>query len=403
MSDDRSSPTRAPKRLTAARLAGVAELEESFSDLTDTKDIWDGGGAAPPSRGRHVEILQESLLEMGYELPKHGVDGRYGDETTAAVLQFQIDAGHPLPPGHGWEHVLGIAGPNTLAHFDMFAPGGTVGYATRAPSGVAAQSARFVESPDNPFAGFDPTTSPPSLVVGVSTRRRVRVEIEPRDGDVTFEAEDPSVATVCLTHEGIVVGGERTGLTLVRATSGGAVLAELEVSVKESRAVSVHFFYVSDASATPHATSRDHEKATLLTLRLNRVLRRQANVRFSLGGVTDVVVPESVGPVFEREDVDLLTPFAVTGDGALNVFCVPGIAEGVEPARVPAAAGDAAIVVLPDRDCPDGMDVMHGAAHCLGHPLDDADSGLMAGCGHATDRRWVPRAVADLVNPTDAS
>ena len=403
MSDDRLNPTRAPKRLTAARLAGVPELEESFSDLTDTKDIWDGGGNVPPSQGRHVEILQESLLEMGYELPRHGVDGLYGAETTAAVLQFQIDAGHPLPAGHEWEHVLGIAGPNTLAHFDMFAPGGTVGYVSRAPSGAAADSVQFVESPDNPFAGFDPTTSPPSVVVGVSTRRRVRVEIEPHDADVTFEADDPSVAAVGLTHEGVVIGGERTGLTRVRATSEGAVLAELEVSVKESRDVSVHFFYVSDASATPHATARDHDKATLLTLRLNRILRRQANVRFSLGGVTDVIVPETIGPVFQSEHVDLLVPFAVTDGGALNVFCVPGIAGGVEPARVPSAPGDAAIVVLPDRDCADGMDVMHGAAHCLGYPLVEADAGLMASCGNATDRRWVPRAVADLVNPTGVS
>jgi hypothetical protein len=395
----RAGATRALKRLTAARLAGVPELEESFSDLTDTKDIWDGGGEAPPSSGRHVRILQESLLEMGYELPKHGVDGRYGVETTAAVLQFQIDAGHPLPVGHEWEHVLGIAGPNTLAHFDMFAPGGTIGDAARPPSGVAARAVRFLESPDHPLAGFDETTSPSSLVVGVSTRRRVRVDIEPPGADVTFEAEDPAIATIGHTHDGIVVGGEQVGVTLVRAMSHGVVEAELLVSVKDMREVSVHFFYVSDASAEPFATSRDHEKATLLTLRLNRVLRRQANVRFSLNGVTDLVLPESIGPVFERKHIDLLAPFAVPF-GALNVFCVLRVAEGVEPVRVPDGLDGAAIVVLPDHDCPDGMDVMHGTAHCLGYPLTDAASGLMAACGTATDRRRVPREVADLVNPT---
>lgn len=398
MSGDRLSATRAPKRLTAARLAGVPELEESFSDLTDTKDIWDGGGSGPPSKGRHVEILQESLLEMGYALPKHGVDGVYGGETTAAVLQFQIDAGHPLPPGHVWEHVLGIAGPNTLAHFDMFAPGGTAGYVTRAETGVTAESVRFLESPDNQLAGFDDSTSPPSLVVGTSTRRRVRVEIEPAGADVSFAAEDPAVAAVALTHEGIVVGGEQAGTTIVRATSGNAVLAELDVSVKDSRAVVVHFFYVSDSSATTYATSRDHEKATLLTLRLNRVLRRQANVCFSLGEMTDIVIPESIGPAFGQRDLEKLVPFA--SGGSLSIFCVPGIAAGIEPVLVSDRPDEPSLVVLPDDDCPDGMDVMHGAAHCLGYPLEDASSGLMAACGHETDRRRVPRAVADLVNPS---
>ena len=390
--------TRAPKRLTAARFAGVAELEETFSDLTDTKDIWDGGGEHPPSIGGYVELLQASLLEMGYELPKHGVDGIYGSETTAAVLQFQIDAGHPLPAGHEWEHVLGIAGPNTLAHFDMFAPGGTVGYATPEATGVRALSVRFAESPDNPVAGFDDSTSPPSLVVGTSTRRRVRVDIEPADADVAFATEDPSVAAVGLTHEGVVVGGERTGVTIVRATSGDAMLAELHVSVKDPRDVVINFFYVSDASATPYATSRDHEKASLLTLRLNRVLRRQANVRFSLGRVTDIVVPESIGAAFGAQDIERLVRFAVPG--SLNVFCVPGIAAGTEPVLVSDRPDEPSLMVLPDDDCADGMDVMHGAAHYLGYPLADAGSGLMAACGQHTDRRLVSRELADVVNPS---
>ncbi len=389
--------TRGSKRLTAKRFAGVEELEESFSDLTDTKDIWDGGGEQPPSCGRHVELLQESLLEMGYEL-SNGVDGVYGSETTAATMQFQIDAGHPLPEGHEWEHVLGIAGPNTLAHFDMFDPGGTVGYATREATGVQADSVLFAESPDHRLAGFDDSTSPPSLVVGTSTRRRVHVEVDPPDADVEFAPGDPFVATVGLTHEGIVVGGERAGTTVVRATSGGTVLAEIEVSVKDSREEVVNFFYVSDASDPPYATSRDHEKATLLTLRLNRVLRRQANVRFSLGEVIDVIVPESFGPALAAADIKKLVDYAARG--CLNVFFVRSLAFGLEPVRLADSPNEPSLIVLPDDDCADGMDVMHAAAHCLGHPLVDASSGLMARCGHETDRRRVPREVADLINPS---
>jgi peptidoglycan hydrolase-like protein with peptidoglycan-binding domain len=390
--------TTAPKRLTAAHLAGVDELEETFADLTDTRDIWDGGGDHPPSVGRHVELLQKSLLEMGYELPRHGVDGIYGSETTAAVLQFQIDAGHGLPPGHEWEHVLGIAGPNTLAHFDMFAPGSTVGYATREPTGVAAASVRFAESPDNTLAGFDDSTAPPSLVVGASTRRRVLVDVDPVGADVAFVSDDPSIASVALTHEGIVVGGEGAGSTVVRATSVDVQLAELFVSVKDARDEVANFLFVSDGSDPPFSTARDHEKATLLTLRLNRVWRRQANVRFSLGRVADVVLPESIGPILDAADVDKLG--ALAEPGAFNVFCVGQLENAVESVRHPLRRGDPWLMMLPDRDCPDGMDVMHGAGHYLGYGLVDAGSGLMAGCGRDTDRRRISRELADVVNPS---
>jgi peptidoglycan hydrolase-like protein with peptidoglycan-binding domain len=392
-----SVANRAPKRLTAARLAGVDELEETFSDLTDTLDIWGGGGERPPSRGRHVELLQESLLEMGYQLPGYGVDGIYGPETTAAVLQFQIDAGHPLPPGHEWEHVLGIGGPNTLAHFDMLAPGGTVGYATRESTGAAAKSARFAESPDNLLAGFDDSVSPPSLVVGTSTRRRVRVEVEPAHADVEFAADDPSIATVGLTHEGIVVGGERAGTTVVRATSRGTALAELHVSVKDARDEHVNFFFVSTADPS-EGTTRDHEKAMLLTLRLNRVLRRQANVRFSLGQVADVVLQRPAGRGVGADDLHQLARNVVAS--GFNVFLVRAIAPGLEPVQLAAAADEPAFMVLPDDDCPDGMDVMHGVAHYLAQSLADGRTGLTAPCGADTDRRRVPRDVADTVNPS---
>ena len=39
--------------------------------------------------GADVKALQESLLKLGYALPKHGADGDYGSETVAAVTAFQ--------------------------------------------------------------------------------------------------------------------------------------------------------------------------------------------------------------------------------------------------------------------------------------------------------------------------
>jgi len=375
------------KRLTAARLAGIPELEEAFTDTTDTKDVWDGGGTQPPSVGPHVKALQESLLAMGYALPRFGADGIYGAETTAAVTQLQIDAGHPLHEGHEWEHVLGIAGPNTMVHFDMFDPGETVGEAASA-SGVVAAAAVFSESPDNLFAGFDGSTSPPTLLVGTRTRRRVRVERQPAGATVEFAVADPTVATVGLTAEGIVVGGERAGKTTIRASSDGVVLAELAVDVRDGREERVNFFFVADASEPRFVTALDHEKATLFTLRLNRVYRRQANVHFTLGRVEDVALSRPVGPSFGPEFTAQLEPFAVPGE--LNVFCV-------WEAPPPAPGADPSIVLLPDADCSDKMTLPHAAAHYLagGRPLPA--EGLATACGSGTDRRRITIALADAM------
>ena len=334
---------------------------------------------------------------MGYELPRFGVDGVYGSETTAAATQLQVDAGHPLPPGHEWEHVLGIAGPNTLAHFDMFDPGGTVGYFTRQRRGVTARSVQFKESGDHPFAGFDNSTSPPSLVVGAQTRRRVRVVSDPVDADVSFVADDPSIAAIGLTHEGIVVGGERTGTTVVRATHGEAQLAELPVTVKGPREEVVNFFFVSDSSRPQFATKRDHEKATLLTLRLNRVWRRQANVHFRLGQIDDVTLPDAIGRVIDAATSESIARIALPG--GFNVFFVWSLEPGLDPMLI--SQGEAvSVMLLPDDGCPDGMDAPHGAGRYLGCPAGGPSSGVMSACDSGADRRRVPKEVADAVNPS---
>jgi hypothetical protein len=43
--------------------------------------------------GDDVTMLQQLLMELGYELPEYGVDGDYGNETEAAVMEFQGDNG----------------------------------------------------------------------------------------------------------------------------------------------------------------------------------------------------------------------------------------------------------------------------------------------------------------------
>ena len=114
------------------------------------------------------------------------------------------------------------------------------------------------------------------------------------------------------------------------------MLAELTVTVKDAREHVVNFFFDS-------GSERDHEKATLLTLRLNRLWRRQANVRFTLGIVQDVDLPDVAGPVVAAVDAPAYAPLAVAGD--LNVVCVrvwdgAGYdAAQVDPFRLPARPG----------------------------------------------------------------
>lgn len=44
-------------------------------------------------KGPEVVRIQKRLMELGYELPKFGADGDFGDETMTAVENFQRDHG----------------------------------------------------------------------------------------------------------------------------------------------------------------------------------------------------------------------------------------------------------------------------------------------------------------------
>lgn len=56
------------------------------------------------SKGSYVTLLQTTLINKGYKLPKYGADGSFGNETLAAVKQFQKDRGLVVD---------GIVGPKT--------------------------------------------------------------------------------------------------------------------------------------------------------------------------------------------------------------------------------------------------------------------------------------------------
>lgn len=51
--------------------------------------------------GSDVKVLQELLLQLGYDLPRYGADGDFGSETEAAVKAFQKDEGLEVDGKYG--------------------------------------------------------------------------------------------------------------------------------------------------------------------------------------------------------------------------------------------------------------------------------------------------------------
>ena len=53
------------------------------------------------SKGVAVKALQTALISLGYNLPRYGADGDYGNETETAVKAFQT--AHSLPVDGIWD------------------------------------------------------------------------------------------------------------------------------------------------------------------------------------------------------------------------------------------------------------------------------------------------------------
>jgi hypothetical protein len=87
--------------LQSTRFSGNLTLEAAFDGETLIR------------RGQTstaVRLIQESLLDQGYNLPSAGADGIFGPETEAAIRRFQTDAGAVK--------IDGIVGPETMGLLD---------------------------------------------------------------------------------------------------------------------------------------------------------------------------------------------------------------------------------------------------------------------------------------------
>jgi peptidoglycan hydrolase-like protein with peptidoglycan-binding domain len=373
--------------LTATRFSGNRVLEAAF----DNERVVENGDA-----GTAVRLIQESLIAQGYNLGPSGADGDFGADTEAAVRQFQIDAGAVL--------LDGIVGPETMQLLDMHDPGGTTATGRLAtpprpgaPAAPAATGAAFSEHPDEVFAGYDASVVPNWLVVPATGRRRVAVATAPAAARPTFTTLNAAVATVDVASNGVVVTGVAAGTTEIQSREGGATLDRLRISVKNRRDRSAAFHYVCDSAVPiPHCSDGTPSPEAMRSL-LNRVWERQANVRFTDGGDTNVVVPGDLGAA-----VDWTSP----GGGEWNTVVAMGLGANYNVFRVwhylqdGAATNDAANLgantLIGDNPCADGLGLAHECGHFLG--LDHPDGFIMTPCGGRVSRR-VSKAMTDRVNP----
>jgi len=85
-----AEPEERVQKDDSARFEGDAKLEKIEAGSSTL---------AKGATGLQVTKLQQALVDAGYKLPKHGVDGKFGAETEAALKQFQTDAGVKPPSG----------------------------------------------------------------------------------------------------------------------------------------------------------------------------------------------------------------------------------------------------------------------------------------------------------------
>lgn len=91
--------------LTATKLSGDPVLEKTFDNETVVSRFVN-------SKGNHVKLIQEALIQLGMSFPVSGADTRYGTETADAVTDFQKKA------SMGKSEQDGIVGRKTLGLLD---------------------------------------------------------------------------------------------------------------------------------------------------------------------------------------------------------------------------------------------------------------------------------------------
>jgi hypothetical protein len=79
-------------------------ITDPFYDIRNNTMVVSKGDTE--ASGKPVKLIQQKLMELGYDLPEYGADGSFGEETDVAIRKFQADNGLVQD---------GIVGINTIA------------------------------------------------------------------------------------------------------------------------------------------------------------------------------------------------------------------------------------------------------------------------------------------------
>jgi len=105
---DKLHPTNYNSVIQAVKsqIGNVDSSQQTAEPITPKKENNKLAIAVPNGRvGTAVADIQKALLALGYKLPKHGVDGVRGPETSSAIKQFQTDNGLTVDGDPGVETV----------------------------------------------------------------------------------------------------------------------------------------------------------------------------------------------------------------------------------------------------------------------------------------------------------
>jgi hypothetical protein len=164
---------------TAQSLTGSVKLEDTRINAGDA--------------GAKVEFLQEKLEKLGY-LDKNGKDGKYGEQTLAAVEKFQEDYNKKHPDKQ--MPVDGIVGPKTLLAMDEMVAEKNKGQEKPTPAApnVAASAPLPLPKAETPAPqtqqkdglssiwDFAKSMLPPDIKAGISAAETVAGTVLASDG-----------------------------------------------------------------------------------------------------------------------------------------------------------------------------------------------------------------------------
>jgi Putative peptidoglycan binding domain len=171
------------------------------------------------SQGPAVAAIQQALTDLGYPLPRSGIDGRYGDETYGSVLAYK----HRYNVRNAGGGIDGIVGPKTMVRLDSEFPSQEVATCSgweSDPQSFAKRAAEFyLRSAWKP--GFSVSTiacrtPPPNWNCDVQVTgsnngpvARINVQLSPADKLVRVQRNsDPKTHMVCFYMYSCTAGGQ---------------------------------------------------------------------------------------------------------------------------------------------------------------------------------------------------